>query len=203
MKNLLKSPPIICFPDFKKHFYVATDASDFGLGAVLYQHEEEDNRTSKRKYIGFVARSLSPGEKNYTVTQQELVAIVFAFIRFHSYLYGRRFTVITDHRALKFMQCQKDISMVVSRWYETIMQYNFDVEYCPGVLNKLPDLLSRLYPEYMNYRKTDDALVLFRITTPRKLERSDWKLNPADLTILSKDGELAVLIYLQLDLTNS
>ena len=62
LKKVLVKAPMINFPDFEKRFYLATDASDFGIGAVLYQHEGDEDRSTVFKYNAFVSRSLSPKE---------------------------------------------------------------------------------------------------------------------------------------------
>ena len=166
LKKLLREAPIIKFPDFDKDFYLATDASDYGIGAVLFQYADEAKTV--KNFVGMVARALSSGERNYSVTQRELVAIVFALQRFCNYLEGRKFTVITDHRALIFLHTQKEISKVVARWYEVIIHFDFDVEYCPGVLNKLPDLLSRLYPDFVREYIKEKSRQLLMVTVDKK-----------------------------------
>ena len=93
-----------------------------------------------------MARSLQARERRYSTTQKELFAIVFALTTFHYYLWGRHFTLYTDHRALTFIHSQKEMNSMLTSWQETILDYNFTVKYRPGVLNILPDALSRLFP---------------------------------------------------------
>jgi transposase InsO family protein len=145
LKNLLINAPILHFPDFNKAFYVGTDASNVGIGAVLYQ---KDNNNSI-KYISFMARTLQDRERRYSATQKELLAIVFALNKFHYYLWGRHFTLYTDHRALTYIHSQKDMSPMMTGWHDTILNYHFKIEYKPGIMNILPDHLSRLFPPTM------------------------------------------------------
>ena len=189
LKNLLQVAPVIKFPDFDKKFYLATDASDFGIGAVLYQLDDKEE--NKRNYVGFVSRSLTSGEKNYTVTQRELIAIVYSVQKFNNYLDGRKFTIITDHRALIYLQTQKELSKVVARWYDVLVDYNFDVEFCPGVLNKLPDMLSRLYPDYLMSNKNYQGKILLSIQLENKVDDKDktnlYKVNSDIFEICLKE----------------
>jgi hypothetical protein len=147
LKNLLVQAPILHFADFSLPFYVATDASNYGIGAVLYQLPGGESEPNNIRYIAFVARSLQPSERNYSATQRELLAIVFALKKLHYYLWGRHFVLFTDHRALTFMHTQKEMNSMLTAWQETILDYTFKVVYRPGVLNVLPDALSRQFPQ--------------------------------------------------------
>src|SRR5690606_28290624 len=98
---------ILSFPDFNIPFCVATDASNVGVGAVLYQVVEGERSP---KWISFVARSLQKSERRYSATKKELLGIVFALKRFHTYLWGHKFTLYTDHRALVYLNTQKTLN---------------------------------------------------------------------------------------------
>ena len=154
LKELLARAPLLSFPDFSRPFYVATDASNVGIGAVLYQlpegvPEPKDMQSvlANANYISFMARTLQDRERKYSATKKELLAIVFALKKFHSYLWGRHFTLFTDHRALTFLHSQKELNPMMTTWFETILEYTFTVVYRPGVLNVLPDALSRQFPQ--------------------------------------------------------
>ena len=91
--EILTSPPVLAYPDFKKPFVLRTDASKLGLGAVLVQEQDGHMRV-----IGFASRSLNKGEANYSTYKLEFLALKWAITRkFHHYLYGNHFTVMTDH----------------------------------------------------------------------------------------------------------
>jgi transposase InsO family protein len=147
LKDLLTVAPILHFVDWTKPLYAGTDASNYGVGATLYQIIFNP-KTNKDEvvFISFMARSLQARERRYSATQKELLAIVFALKKFHYYLWDRHFTLYTDHRALTFIHTQKDMNSMLTNWQETILDYNFTVKYRPGVLNILPDALSRLFP---------------------------------------------------------
>jgi hypothetical protein len=96
----------------------------------------------------FAARALSTSQRNYGATRRELLSIVWAIEKFRDFLYGVRFTVETDHKALTFLFTQKIMNYMMLGWIDTLLEYEFDVEHCPGVLHVLPDALSRMYIEF-------------------------------------------------------
>ena len=99
----------------------------------------------KPQYIGFVARSLTKSERNYGTTKRELLAIVLALQKFHTYLWGRHLILRTDHKALVFIHTQKDLNAMLTNWFDTIFNYTFTVVHLPGIDNVLPDSLSCLF----------------------------------------------------------
>lgn len=141
VKDHLVSAPILSCPDFTKHFYVQTDASDFGLGAVLTQVHEDGE-----KVISYLSRSLTPTERKYSVTEKECLAVVYSVEKLRGYLEGVRFTVITDHYSLKWLFSIKDPVGRIARWAVRLQQYNFDIVHRSGRENIVPDTLSRSVP---------------------------------------------------------
>ncbi|SAL97877.1 hypothetical protein [Absidia glauca] len=141
LKLILTRTPVLKYPKVNEPYYVATDASNTGIGAVLFQMIE-----GKVQHIGFFARALSKSERNYNTTKRELLAIVFALNKFHKYVWGNHFTLFTDHKALTYIYTQKYQNTMMINWCDTILQYNFTVAHIPGMKNVLPDALSRLFP---------------------------------------------------------
>jgi transposase InsO family protein len=139
-RSILSQAPVLSFPKDGVPYVVATDASQYGVGAVLYQ--EYDDR---RHYISFVSSSLTKGQKNYSATRRELLSIVFALKSFHNYVWGTKFKLLTDHKALTFLFTQKHVNFMLRSWLDFLVDYSFDVVHCPGLLNVIPDCLSRLY----------------------------------------------------------
>ena len=95
VKEILSKAPVKRLPDFSKAFILQTDASDNGIGAVLYQQFEDGKFP-----ISFISRKLLPREKAYAVIENECLALVWAVKKFQSYLYGVEFVVETDHQPL-------------------------------------------------------------------------------------------------------
>jgi hypothetical protein len=149
IKQALIKAPYLYAPRPEIPFHVATDASDVGLGAVLYQVDS----TGKVLLNGFMARSLSKSERNYAVTKKELLAIIFALNKFHQHLWRRRFTLYTDHKALVYLHTQTNLNAILSKWFDTLLYYDFEIVHLKGMDNILPDALSRLFPTAKDLRE--------------------------------------------------
>jgi transposase InsO family protein len=139
LKNAILKAPILKLANFELPFAIATDASATGIAAVLFQDTNEG-----RNYISFEARSLSPSEKNYSATKRELLAIVFALKRFHYYIYLSKFTLYSDHKAPTHLFTQKHTNAMILNWFDTLLDYNFDIVHIAGKDNTVPDSLSRI-----------------------------------------------------------
>ena len=139
--TLLQQGTFLHHADFNHKFYGASDASGSGIGGVVYQII--DNTTH---YICFYSRSLSPSERNYSATKRELLGMIFTIRKGHSYFWGRRFTFYTDHAALTYIRTQPKLNAMITNWFEELLGYDMTIHHRPGVLNILPDHLSRLYP---------------------------------------------------------
>lgn len=139
LKAVFYKEYVIEHPDFERRFFLQTDSSDYGLGAVLYQKDED----SRERIVALISRTLRGPELRYSTTEREALAIVWAVQKLRVYLVGREFSVITDHKALVFLsRCYSQNSRLM-RWILSLQEYSFVVEYCEGKRNVLPDLLSR------------------------------------------------------------
>lgn len=125
-------------PDLTRPFVVQTDASDLGLGAVLLQEYD-----GVLQPLAFASRSLIPAERNYSVTEKECLAIVFALRKFDVYLDGTKFVVQTDHSALSWLMRLREPAGRLARWALLIQHYDFSVQYRKGSTNVVADALSR------------------------------------------------------------
>ena len=134
LKRSLIEAPLLRTPDEKKPYDVITDASDYGLGAVLLQ---------EGRPIAYESRKLNSAELNYTVTEKEMLAVVHALRVWRCYLEGAEFTVFTDHVSNTFFQTQPSLSRRQARWSEFIQRFGvFKWEYLKGERN-VADALSR------------------------------------------------------------
>lgn len=142
LKEYLVSAPLLSCPNFDKPFVVQTDASDYGLGAVLSQTDDEGNE----RVICYLSRSLSKSERKYSTTEKECLAVLFAVERLRPYLEGVKFTVITDHFSLKWLNSIRDPIGRIARWAVRLQQYDFEVVHRKGCDHAVPDALSRSVP---------------------------------------------------------
>lgn len=141
LKEALVSPPVLAQPNFQKKFYLQCDASNTGIGAVLFQKDEKD----KEQPIYFYSSKLTTSEKNYSVTERECLAVVKAIKKFRPYLEGYDFDIITDHHSLKWLMNTKDLSGRLARWSLKLQPYSFTIHHRKGSLNIVPDCLSRQF----------------------------------------------------------
>ena len=140
LKEKLINHPILQYPNFDKEFILITDASEQGLGAVLSQLNED----GKEVVIAYASRSLQGAEKNYPITELECLAIIWAVKHFQKYLTKRKFTIITDHSALKTLRTAKVPVRRRAQWMMYLQQYDFEIKHRPGKSNTNADALSRL-----------------------------------------------------------
>lgn len=142
--DMLTHPPILAYPNFDLPFVLHTDASNEGLGAVLYQ--KQDN---KLRIIGYGSRSLTPAERNYHLHsgKLEFLALKWAICeKFRDYLYyAPTFTVFTDNNPLTYVLSTARLNAVGHRWVGELSDFHFDIKYRPGKMNADADTLSR-YP---------------------------------------------------------
>lgn len=132
---------VLIHPDPKKLFILETDASNYGIGAVLYQVLED----GRRGVIAFQSRSLRGPEINYVTTEKELLSVVYSLHKFRLYLTGTQFLIRTDHKALTFLKTCRFLNERITRWLLQIQQFDFKIEYIRGAENIVADILSR-YP---------------------------------------------------------
>lgn len=148
LKKELMSSPLMACPDFSKPFLLQCDASAIGVGSVLSQKIGGIEHP-----IAFYSRLLTKPEKNYGTTERELLAVLESIKHFRGYLDGMKFTIITDHIALKWLLTLDNPSGRLARWATQISQFNFDIEHRKGVLNIVPDCLSRPQINLITYNE--------------------------------------------------
>ena len=144
-KKQLASAPVLAHYDVTQKLKLAADASAYGLGAVIL-HVYEDG---SEKPIAYASRTLSKAEKNYAQIDKEALALVFAVKKFHTYLYGRKFVLVTDHKPLvTLLGPKKGIPPLAAarlqRWAIILAAYSYEIEYKPTQQHANADGLSRL-----------------------------------------------------------
>ena len=137
LKSALLSAPILGYPRPEGALIVDTDASDVGLGAVLSQVQDGQERV-----LCYASRTLTRPERNYCVTRRELLAVIFAVRKFKAYL-GGQVKLRTDHHALRWLLNFKEPEGQVARWMEELAAYNLEIEHRPGRRHGNADGLSR------------------------------------------------------------
>ena len=116
LKSFLKSPPVLRPPHCDNLFILQVDASDFGVGAILSQLDEE----GLEHPVVFASRKLQPREMKLSTTEKECLAIVWAVETFRYYLFGRRFKLQTDYKPLVWLNQVKNKNRKLLRWSLTI-----------------------------------------------------------------------------------
>ena len=136
LKEALTSAPVLIHPDFRKRFFIQCDASYFGVGAVLFQKDEETNE----RPIAFFSQKLNSCQTNYSVTEKECLGAVLAMKRFRPYVELMPFTIITDHASLKWLISLKDLNSRLARWPLQLQSFKFDIEHRKGSENIVADV---------------------------------------------------------------
>lgn len=139
LKERMVTTPILVFPYWKLPFHVHVDASSIALGVVLAWP-----RGVLDHPIAFSSRKLSLVEHNYTTTEREGLAMVYALQKFRHYLLGMHFKMFTDHSALKYLVNKPVLGGRICRWLLLFQKCDFEIIVKLGRLNVGPDHLSRL-----------------------------------------------------------
>ncbi|XP_064417743.1 uncharacterized protein LOC135358269 [Latimeria chalumnae] len=139
LKRKLTSAPVLGFANWKLPYVLHTDASFSGLGAALYQLQD-----GRMRIIAYASRGLSRSEMNYPVHKLEFLALKWAICnKFHDYLYGTEFTVVTDNNPLTYVLTTAKLDATGHRWLAALSLYDFTISYKAGSLNGDSDGLSR------------------------------------------------------------
>jgi len=139
LKDALVTAPIVSAPDWNLPFEIMCDASDYAIGAVLGQKKE-----GKHYVISYASKTLGGATLNYTTTEKEFLAVVYALDKFKPYLLGSEVIVFTDHAAIRYLIEKKDSKSRLLRWVLLLQEFSYTIKDCKGCENVVADHLSRL-----------------------------------------------------------
>ncbi|GJZ27691.1 reverse transcriptase domain-containing protein [Tanacetum coccineum] len=145
LKKKLTEAPILIAQDWDLPFELMCDASDFAIGVVLGQRHEKHFRP-----IHYASKTINEAESHYTTMEKEMLAVVYAFEKFRSYLILNKSIVYTDHSALKYLFAKKDSKARLLQWVLLFQEFKFKVIDTKGAENLAVDHLSRLENPYEN-----------------------------------------------------
>lgn len=186
IKQCLVKAPVLSCPDYSLPFVIQTDASGFGLGAVLSQPHPDGERV-----ICYLSRSLTRQERNYSTTERECLAVVWALEKLRPYIEGIHCSVITDHYSLVWLQNQRNLTGRLARWLLRLQQFDFHLIHRKGKENIVPDALSRSVP-VLDFIETPICLLspdikdkwfskMFSSVVNNPLKFDTWKVVGSDL----------------------
>ncbi|GJS94071.1 reverse transcriptase domain-containing protein [Tanacetum coccineum] len=160
LKKKLTEAPILIAPDWDLPFELMCDASDFAIGAVLGQRHEKHFRP-----IHYARKTINEAKSHYTTMEKEMLAVVYAFENFLSYLILNKSIVYTDHSTLKYLFAKKDSKARLLRWVLLLQEFDFNVIDTKGVENLATDHLSQLENPYENVLEPKEVNEKFPLET--------------------------------------
>ncbi|GJR19078.1 reverse transcriptase domain-containing protein [Tanacetum coccineum] len=173
LKKKLTEAPILIAPNWDQPFEIMCDASDYAIGAVLGQRIEKHFRP-----IHYASKTMTEAESNYTTTEKEMLAVVYAFEKFRSYLIMNKSVVYTDHSALKYLFNKKDAKARLLRWVLLLQEFDFKVIDTKGAENYAADHLSRLENPYENVFDPKEINETFPLETLNTVTSHDDQNTP-------------------------
>ncbi|XP_068319470.1 uncharacterized protein [Pyrus communis] len=204
LKELLSTTPVIMPPDWSLLFELMCDASNYVVGAVLGQ------RVNKVPHVIYYAsQTLNDAQLNYSTTEKELLAVVFALEKFRSYLIGTKVIVFSDHAALKYLLTKKDAKPRLIRWILLLQEFNLEIKDKKGSENVVADHLSRLV--HSNTEEDliplcesfmDEQLFSLKVTDLWYADIINYKVTkkiPDDFTRAQKDKLVKTVKYYEWD----
>nr|GEZ78457.1 reverse transcriptase domain-containing protein [Tanacetum cinerariifolium] len=145
LKRKLTEAPILITPDWDMPCELMCDANNFAIGEVLGQRQDKHFMP-----IHYASKTMTEAESNYTITEKEMLAVVYAFEKFWSYLIMNKSIVYTDHSALKYLFAKKDSKARFLRWVLLLQEFTFKVIDTKGAENLAADHLSRRENPHQN-----------------------------------------------------
>ena len=179
-KRKLTEAPVLVHFDAKLPLRLAGDASAYGVGAVI-SHVMPDGSEHP---IAFASHTLSPSERNYSQVEKEALSLIFGVRKFHQYLYGRHFTIVTDHKPLTTILGPKQgipalAAARMQRWALLLSAYAYDIQFRPTGLHGNADGLSRLPLLESSTPSAPDEASMFNVAQMQSLPISSSELEAA------------------------
>ncbi|KAF9760552.1 Retrovirus-related Pol polyprotein from transposon, partial [Nosema granulosis] len=144
LKNKIADTQTLALPNANEKFILVTDASDVGVGAILMQRID-----GKEKIISYFSKAHTKHERNYSTTEKELLAVIKATEHFRHHLLAKKFTLRTDHSAIKYLFKSTNMKAKFARWSLYLQEYDMEIEHVKGIENP-SDCLSRLAVKEIN-----------------------------------------------------
>ena len=163
IREAIDNCPKLWFLDNHSPIYLQTDASDYGIGAYLYQIVSQEDGSSMEHPIGFISKAIANAHSNWDTPMKEGYAIFYALKKWEYLLRDRRFTILTDHQNLTRLRSDHyEANKMVKRWFMSFQEFDIiEWGYRPGEQNMVPDAFSRLCPTEIDEHP---AVHLFQLT---------------------------------------
>ena len=129
LKTALTSPQVLAHPNYQLPMELHCDACDYGIGVVLVQRISGEERV-----LAYASRLLSSAEKNYSITENECLALVWAVQKLKIYLWGTKIRIVTDHHALCWLMRKRDLAGRLPRWSLELQDWDIEIVLRDGVL---------------------------------------------------------------------
>ena len=147
LKTLMCTKPILWQPDYTKAFFLATDASVYGMGTILSQEGELNPRTQKPMLcpITYYSSTFTPVEQNYNIYEREFLGVLKALKHFRPHVTAMEIpvTILTNHANLTHWKATRKVNRQVARWFAELQDYNLVIKHVPGKIHTALDMLSR------------------------------------------------------------
>ncbi|GJR09336.1 reverse transcriptase domain-containing protein [Tanacetum coccineum] len=181
LKRKLTKAPILIAPDWDLPFELMCDASDFAIGAVIGQRKNKHFQP-----IHYASKTMNEAQTHYTTTEKELLAVVYAFEKFWSYLVMSKSIVYTDHSAIKYLFSKKDAKARLMRWILLLQEFDIEIRDKKGAENLAADHLSRLENPHQDKLENKEINEAFPLETLGSIALQDQS-TPWDETLLFKN----------------
>ena len=145
VQTAIATAPMVRFIDPNKPIALATDASQAAVAVTLFQPSAPGELPNESNIVSFYSRALHKSEMGYAAFKLEFLGIITAIRRYHDFLYGTRFSLYTDHKALTWVWTKPEFNNTYAGWILELYDYEFDIYHIPGDTNIVPDTLSRMY----------------------------------------------------------